>query len=396
MKRVRANMDDYEGMEVDSLGRSGRLAFMWRKDITVFFRSASAHHIDFDVRENGAEWRITGFYGWPAIADRVLSWQLLRLLSTEGDSPWLCIGDFNEILYSTEMKGGSRPQWQMNNFREAADVCGLRDVDFEGLEFTYDNGQEDEANRQSRLDRAMANDTWMEMFPREKLIHLDREGSDHAPIKLILNYRLDVGVNSRKLFRFEHIWVGEDGCEETIRRAWSDSQDNLLETLGNCAQKLQQWKGASIGKILRDIHNKRRRLKRLNEGGRSKEALGERKCVVKEIAHLLRKEELFWRQRSRAVWLKEGDRNTKFFHRKAVQRRKRNYISKIIEADGRIREGNTAVTEAATNYFSDLFSSGQPRNFEHILDGVEGKVTDQMNAILRREYREEEVVTALN
>ncbi|XP_074314300.1 uncharacterized protein LOC141649512 [Silene latifolia] len=124
------------------------------------------------------------------------------------------------------MNGGSRPQWQMNNFRAAVDDCGLTDIGWEGYQFTWDNGQAGEANRQSMIDRAMCTSSWLDLFPYAKLIHLTREWSDHAPIKLLLDRRAAV-VEVKRGFKFEQMWIGEEECEEAIRRGANKGQGEL-------------------------------------------------------------------------------------------------------------------------------------------------------------------------
>ncbi|XP_074271391.1 uncharacterized protein LOC141595328 [Silene latifolia] len=132
--------------------------------------------------------------------------------------------------------------------------------------------------------------------------------------------------------------VGEEGCEEAIMRAWcGGGEDDILDRLRRCEEELLAWKGLSIGKIMRDVAKKRKRLVVLNEGVRSEARVKDRNQLVKEIAMPLKQEELFWRQRSRSIWLREGDRNTKFFHRKATQRREKNMILKLIDDEGRCR-----------------------------------------------------------
>ena len=63
---------------------------------------------------------------------------------------------------------------------------------------------------------------------------------------------------------------------------------------------------------------------------------GKIKSFQAEIGEFLEQEELMWRQRAKMHWLKEGDKNTCFFHECVKQRRRRNFISQIEDEDGRV------------------------------------------------------------
>lgn len=63
MEKKKESVGFTNGLVVPSSGRSGGLALMWRKEITVDIQSYSGSHIDAVVTENsGFKWWITGFY----------------------------------------------------------------------------------------------------------------------------------------------------------------------------------------------------------------------------------------------------------------------------------------------------------------------------------------------
>jgi exonuclease III len=91
---------------VDCVGRSGGLLLLWRNDLNVIIQTYSRRHISAIIDCNGvnSDWRFTGFYGHPITATRKESWDLLRHLHTFQPTPWLCTGDFNEIINLSEKR----------------------------------------------------------------------------------------------------------------------------------------------------------------------------------------------------------------------------------------------------------------------------------------------------
>ena len=67
-------------------------------------------------------------------------------------------------------------------------------------------------------------------------------------------------------------------------------------------------------------------------------------------------EEISWRQKSREVWLREGDRNTKFFHKMANAHRRGNMLSRI-KINGVWLTKENEVKEGVVNEFKAMLSS---------------------------------------
>ena len=79
----------------------------------------SRWHINAVVKEDNdnVKWKLTGFYRQPDWTKKQESWDLLCHLRMFQLGPWLCCGDFNEILAQHEKSGGaSRKEAQMENF----------------------------------------------------------------------------------------------------------------------------------------------------------------------------------------------------------------------------------------------------------------------------------------
>lgn len=100
---------------VKSEGLSRGLMLLWRQDVVVAELSKSKSHIDAHMSRDSlriSQMRLMGFYGEPRREQHKESWYLMRFLRVLLDYPWLCVGDFNEVLSAEEqIEANEREPW---------------------------------------------------------------------------------------------------------------------------------------------------------------------------------------------------------------------------------------------------------------------------------------------
>ena len=110
-----------------------------------------------------------------------------------------------------------------------------------------------------------------------------------------------------------------------------------------------------------------------------------------ELNCWLDKEDATWKQRARLNWFQEGDRNTRFFHARASSMFQKNLIEGIFDADEVWQVDQEEIEKVFIEYYSDLFISSKPSKFAEIVEAMQPKVTQSMNAMLVREFQASEV-----
>ena len=318
LKEIKRNINFENLFFVDRNNRGGGLAMYWRNSIDVNVESFSKNHIDAIVNKGKEEaWRFTGFYGEPVTHRRFESWDMLRQLNNRFHLPWLCAGDFNEIVSNNEKLGGSnRSHSQMQLFRDVLDECGFIDLGYVGSPFTWQKHFADGHSIRERLDRGMANNEWFLKFAGTKIHHLSSNNSDHCPLWIIPD-GLEV-PQVTKPFRFEEMWLVDRGCTEIVEAVWAVPDEaepavKVIKKIKKCGKELHAWNRTHFGNVRSELKKKRKQLieaeKEAMRTGRNFRI----QELKKEICDLEDKENRLWFQRSKALWAQMEIKIQSFF-----------------------------------------------------------------------------------
>ena len=115
-------------------------------------------HATVKVNNSNFSWLLFAIYASPRFCERSILWSNLANVATNHELPWVMIGDFNEVLMSSEKFGG-RPMniRRAMKFQECLNLCGMMDMGFNGARYTWSNLRGVTELIQERLDRSFYN-----------------------------------------------------------------------------------------------------------------------------------------------------------------------------------------------------------------------------------------------
>ncbi|RVW36770.1 Transposon TX1 uncharacterized 149 kDa protein [Vitis vinifera] len=161
------------------------------------------------------------------------------------------------------------------------------------------------------------------------------------------------------------------GCNIIIsKRALAVGGENLKEMVGK--EKTISDEIANIDAIKQ-------------EGALSSDLAAQRAIRKGELEELILREEIHWKQKAKIKWVKEGDCNSKLFHKVANGRHNKNFIKLLENERGLVLDSSESITEEILLYFKKLYSC-PPRESWRVEDRDKASGLDGFTIAVFQDY----------
>jgi hypothetical protein len=232
---------------------------------------------------------------------------------------------------------------------------------------------------------------------------LPRNPSDHAPLLWENKHGDGCGRNR---FRIEKWWMQQEEFKELVKKVWAtrvdgekaiDRWQNKIRLL---RKKVRGWSTNAEAEIKRRKKILSEEYEKLDVMAETRDLSNQERDRVKEVSGELNRiwevEETKARQRARERHMLEGDKNTKYFHAVANQRRRKTTVHTIEGPDGAV-DSTKEIIEVATQYYKNLFRF-EPRPDIKLSEGFftdEERLTEGEKDMLEKRFSEEEIKKAV-
>eukprot|EP00253_Pinus_taeda_P023451 PITA_23451 len=402
---------NFEVLEIESKGREGGLATFWdTRRYQLVAAEASKNYLAMEMLliGNSYSFLCINIYSPQKLDDKLVFLDSLKkLMERHPKANCILGGDFNMITSLMEKKGGLRKlNRDGEQFKEFIDNTHLVDVYPKQGSFTWNNRRGGANLISSRLDRFLVSENLLLDGRNLESSILPSGGSDHWPISLIIDVP---GHPSNKPFRFEKFWIEHPNFFTMVEKWWAEplavegsKMFNLQNRLKHIKLKLKDWNHTVFGNIFQEkatIEEKLEQIHKEGIAGRRGENHSEQEKELTQQWHTrCKQEETLWKQKSRVLWLKEGEQNTKFFHRSAIDYRNANRILELKNNEGAILRNHNDISALLSNHFHDIAQEpnvNREAAIQETTNAIPRLITEEQNWSLRKKITMEEVEEAV-
>ncbi|XP_039068128.1 uncharacterized protein LOC120214250 [Hibiscus syriacus] len=211
-----------------------------------------------------------------------------------------------------------------------------------------------------KLDRVLINPRWFEDFP-SSFVEFKAQGvSDHCPA--LISFFKENHVDRPKPFKFFNCWARHVEFMNVVKESCCHFDD-----------------------ISKRVKDKRDQLEQVQLANISHDGcyIDDKKTLQNELHELEVAEASFYKQKAKIHWLKEGDRNTKFFHSAVMRKRQKNTIRLLYAEDGSRLDTFEAMSAEMVRFYTELLGIED--------SGVKSCDVDVLKGLLVKEVSNEEI-----
>ncbi|XP_047259779.1 uncharacterized protein LOC124892577, partial [Capsicum annuum] len=198
-------------------------------------------------------------------------------------------------------------------------------------------------------------------MPMTSITHLSSVGSDHCPLLLEMEERVE---SRTKYFKFLDCWVDLPIFLQTVETCWQRHCEGsprwrFQQKLKRLTATLSQWSKEVFGDIYGNVKNYEENVKVAEENlilhSTDENRQEFHKTQAEYIRHL-KVEDVILRPKSHLHWFKYGDANSSYFHAFIKGRRRRLFIHKVKNEAGDWIHGDVKIAAAAVTHRQNILT----------------------------------------
>lgn len=160
--------------------------------------------------------------------------------------------------------------------------------------------------------------SWSAMYPCSRVLTLPPNKSNHNPLLIEVNAEPFVQRRRSQRFYFEEMWAHQQDSTSVIQQGWTlpttgDPMAQVCKKIQSTGHLLMEWHLGVFQQRRTEMKLVQDKLDALMGAPFHPDQFAEQSALRVRFNELLSLDEAYWRQRSRVLWLKDGDRNFAFF-----------------------------------------------------------------------------------